>query len=120
MNPFHIVLARLAMSGSLSLMLLAVFLRLRTELKALRAVANGHDRLLKSVLGSVSDLQAVTTVHGHAVSTLARRALEQSRRLNTLEGGTPVASEPFTSEPGDVHPFAADAFITLPPEPAAA
>ena len=120
MNPFHVVLAGVAMSGSLSLMLLAEFIRLRKELDFVRSEANGQDRMLKNVLGSLSDLQAVTTVHGHAVSTLARRALEQSRRLNTLEGGTPVASEPVTSEPGDVHPFAADAFITLPPEPAAA
>lgn len=69
----------------------------------------------------IEDLQAITSIHTHAVQALATKSVNTDERLKLVESSHffLVRRKPVEAlEPGEVHPFAPDAFVTIEAEAA--
>ena len=122
-DQFCLLLFGLSLFGGLSFVLLIEVVKLRHSLNRLQSELLEAKRKI-CLLSSdswlhqrrIEDIQSNLTVHWEAITnTLGRLKLAESTAFFVVRR-MPEA----VSKPGEVHPFAADAFVTIEPEAAAA
>ena len=123
-NQFYALLFVFSLFGGLSFVLLVEVCKLRTASAKLAETQIKHNAAIMVALDSVDraqaernvntrrieDLQAIASVHWEAFAKVAERLkLVESSHFFLVRKPPEVAGEP-----GEVHPFAVDAFVTVP------
>jgi hypothetical protein len=129
-HQFYLLLFGVSLFGGLSFVLLLEVCKLRNLSAGLLDIANEHRDQICRLQGAeaalwadssksgrkVEDLQAIASVHWDLLSNLHERLkLVESSHFFLVRKPPEVVGEP-----GEVHPFATDAFVTVPPKSAAA
>lgn len=125
-DQFFSLLFIASLLGGLSFVLLVEVCKLRKFANGLLDISNSHRREIVRLQKAeaiqnrdsarIEDLQAIAAVHWELFSNIAERLkLVESSHFFLVRKPPEVAGEP-----GEVHPFAADAFVTVTPEAAAA
>lgn len=127
-NQFYFLLFGLSLFGGLSFMLLVEVCKLRHFLNGIQSGLKEQKRISgwlssESELQdrAINDLQLIASVH-------ESNSREHAKRLKLLESPSYFLARPVkivvagdpAGNPAEVHPFAADAFVTVPAEAAAA
>lgn len=125
-DQFYLLLFAVSLFGGLTFVLLVEVCKLRSManglVEALSDHRNGISELWRSVeyLGSdvnkearkIEDLRAITSVHWE----LFAKAAERLKLVESSHFFLVRKPPEGVGEPGENHPFAADAFVTIPPE----
>ena len=136
-NQFYVFLFGLSLFGGLSFVLLVEVCKLRNLAYSLLDIANKHRRQIHELQGDeehasaridhwsrqIEDLQAVTSIQTAILGQISTNVVNMSERLKLVESSHffLVRKPPeVVGEPGEVHPFAVDALVTVSPDAAAA
>lgn len=118
LNQFYLLLFGLSLFGALSFLLLIEVVKLRHFLNGLQSEALEAKRRIcwltsESELRKrrTEDLQAIASVHWEAFTDIAERL----KRIESVPFVVVRMASEVAGEPGEVHPFAADAFVTIGP-----
>ena len=122
-NQFYLLLFGVSLFGGLSFVLLVEVCKLRHFLNEVQSLVLETKRRVCLLTNEnecrrrqVEDLQAITSVHWEAFAKVSERLKLAESTTFFVVRRMPEA----VSKPGEIHPFAADAFVTIEPEAAAA